>query len=151
MKISVETIDKTEEEQVLVQCYEVTDEITEIIVFLKSRDDTLEAYNDSKIYHISLQDVFYIEAVDNKVFAYLENHVYELKNKLYELESIYEGKRFLRCSKSVIVNLMKIECIKPALNSRFTAKLKNGEAVIISRQYVPQLKEKLKGGYYELG
>ena len=69
-----------------------------------------------------------------------------MKRKLYELESIYEGKRFFRCSKSVIVNLMKIESIKPALNSRFMAKLANGEAVIISRQYVPQLKEKLKGG-----
>jgi len=41
---------------------------------------------------------------------------------------------------------MKIESIKPALNSRFMAKLTNGEVVIISRQYVPQLKEKLKGG-----
>ena len=69
-----------------------------------------------------------------------------MKHKLYELESKYEGKSFFRCSKSVIVNLMKIESIKPALNSRFMAKLTNGEVVIISRQYVPQLKEKLKGG-----
>jgi len=146
MKINVETIDKTKEEQVLIQCYEVTEDIAEIVEFIKSRDTTLVAYNDSQIYNVFLQDIYYFEAVDNKVFAYLENQVYELKHKLYELESIYEGKRFFRCSKSVIVNLMKIESIKPALNSRFMAKLENGEAVIISRQYVPQLKEKLKGG-----
>lgn len=146
MKISVETIDKPEEEQVIIQCYKVTEDIAEIIEFLKSRETTLAAYSDSQIYKIFLQDVFYFEAVDNKVFAYLENQVYELKSKLYELESIYEGKRFFRCSKSVIVNLMKIESIKPALNGRFTAKLTNGESTIISRQYVPKLKEKLMGG-----
>lgn len=146
MKINVETIDQTKEEQVLIQCYEVTEDIAEIVELIKSRDTTLVAYNDSQIYNVFLQDIYYFEAVDNKVFAYLENQVYELKHKLYELESIYEGKRFFRCSKSVIVNLMKIESIKPALNSRFMAKLENGEAVIISRQYVPQLKEKLKGG-----
>lgn len=146
MNINVETIEKTKEEQVLIQCYDVTEDIAEIIRFVKSRDTTLEAYGESRIYHIFLQDIYYIEAVDNKVFAYLENDVYELKSKLYELESTYVGKSFFRCSKSVIINLMKIESIKPALNGRFMAKLKNGETTIISRQYVPQLKEKLKGG-----
>jgi DNA-binding LytR/AlgR family response regulator len=146
MKINVEIICEPEPEQVLIQCYEVTNDVVEIIEFLKSRETTLAAYGDSQIYKIFLQDVFYFEAVDNKVFAYLENQVYELKSKLYELESIYEGKRFFRCSKSVIVNLMKIESIKPALNGRFIAKLTNGEATIISRQYVPKLKEKLMGG-----
>ncbi|MGE4272716.1 MAG: LytTR family transcriptional regulator DNA-binding domain-containing protein [Desulfitobacterium sp.] len=69
----------------------------------------------------------------------------ELASHGYELESGYEESRFFRCSKSVIVNLMKVHSIKPALNGRFLAKLANGESVIISRQYVPPLKERLKG------
>jgi DNA-binding LytR/AlgR family response regulator len=146
MNINVEIIDGLKEEQILIRCFEVTECIAEIIGFIKSRESTLSAYSDSQIYHIFLQDIYYIEAVDNKVFAYLESKVYEIKSKLYEIESIYEGKHFFRCSKSVIVNLMKIKCIIPALNGRFMAKLINGEAVIISRQYVPKLKEKLKGG-----
>lgn len=145
MKINVETIAKIEEEQVLIQCYEVTETITEIVDFVKSREATLEAFQDAQIFYIPLQDIYYIEAVDNKVFAYLESKVYELKSKLYELESGYDRNRFFRCSKSVIVNLMKIDSIKPALNGRFIAKLTNGESVIISRQYVPKLKERLKG------
>ncbi|MCI7234323.1 MAG: LytTR family transcriptional regulator DNA-binding domain-containing protein [Oscillospiraceae bacterium] len=36
---------------------------------------------------------------------------------------------------------MKIESVSPALNGRFTAHMKNGERVIISRQYVPALKK----------
>ena len=46
----------------------------------------------------------------------------------------------------MIVNLMKISSVRPALNGRFSAVLKNGEEIIISRKYVPELKRTLKGG-----
>ena len=46
----------------------------------------------------------------------------------------------------MIVNLMKITSVRPALNGRFLAVLKNGEEIIISRKYVPSLKNILKGG-----
>jgi DNA-binding LytR/AlgR family response regulator len=145
MKINVEIIDKKKEEQLLIQCYEVTQQIDEIINFVKSRDTSLTAYYESQIHFVYLKDIYYIEAVDNKVFAYLENRVYELKIKLYEFEELYGETNFFRCSKSVIVNLMKIEFIKPALNGRFMATLNNSEKVIISRQFVLELKERLKG------
>lgn len=146
MKINVEIIDKKKEEQLLIKCYEVTQQIDEIINFVKSRDTSLTSYYESQIYFVYLKDIYYIEAVDNKVFAYLEKRVYELKIKLYEFEELYGETNFFRCSKSVIVNLMKIEYIKPALNGRFMATLNNSEKVIISRQYVAELKERLKGG-----
>lgn len=146
MKINVEMIDRKKEEQVLIQCYEVTQQVDEIISFVKSREASLTAFYDSQMHFIYLQDIYYIEAVDNKIFAYLESKVYELKIKLYEFEELYGERYFLRCSKAVIVNLMKIEFIKPALNGRFIATLSNKENVIISRQYVTELKKKLKGG-----
>lgn len=145
MKIHIETIGKEKVEQIVIECYEIREEISEIINFIKTRDTTLTAYVDSQIFQISLQDIYYIDTVDNRVFVYLEEKVYELKCKLYELESLYAQRYFFRCSKSVIVNLMKIECITPALNSRFVAKLHNGEEIIISRKYVPDLKDKLQG------
>ena len=43
-------------------------------------------------------------------------------------------------------NLMKITSVRPALNGRFSAILKNGEEILISRKYVPALKRVLKGG-----
>ena len=54
-------------------------------------------------------------------------------------------KHFLRVSKSVLLNLMKVRAIRPALNSRFTAELITGEQVVITRKYVPELKKALKG------
>ena len=74
----------------------------------------------------------------------LLNILYEIKNKLYELDELYHKRQFFRCSKSVLINLLKVESVKPALNGRFTAKLSNGEQIIISRQYVAELKRILK-------
>lgn len=54
-------------------------------------------------------------------------------------------KYFLRVSKSLVLNLMKIKSIKPALNGRYSAILQSGEDVIISRKYVMHLKSALKG------
>ena len=39
---------------------------------------------------------------------------------------------------------MKIKSIKPALSGRYTALLKNGEEIVISRKYVADLKTALK-------
>ena len=87
-----------------------------------------------------------MEAVEGEVFLYSAKQVYETKQKLYEIGHLLEEKQFLRVSKSVIVNLMKIKAIKPALNGRFIAVLRNDEEVIISRKYVSALKKKLKEG-----
>jgi len=64
---------------------------------------------------------------------------------LYELEGILREKYFLRVSKSLVLNLMKVTAIKPALNGRYSAVLESGEEIIISRKYVPELKKALKG------
>ena len=47
----------------------------------------------------------------------------------------------MRCSKSVVLNLMKLDSISPALNGRFFAHMKNGEKLMISRQYAGVLKQ----------
>jgi DNA-binding LytR/AlgR family response regulator len=61
---------------------------------------------------------------------------------LYELEEKLEQGDFLRISKQTIVNVRKIKSVAPAGDSRFQTTLANGERLIISRQYVPALKER---------
>ncbi len=43
----------------------------------------------------------------------------------------------------MVLNLNKIKHLSPAFGGRFEALLENDEKVIISRQYVPGLKERL--------
>lgn len=143
MKITIETIGKGQEEEILIRCHEVTDEIISYINGLKTQDNELIGYNENDIHRLSFSDVYYFESVDNKVFIYCKSMVYESKQKLYELEQLCESRRFFRCSKSTILNIEKITLIRPSFSGRFEAVLDNKETVIVSRQYVPKLKSKL--------
>ena len=143
MEIKIVKISEEYPEQIVIRCYAITDEVREIAAFVKSRQGQLSGTMDEKQYEIPVTDLFYIEAVDNRTYLYTKDKVYETRYKLYELEDLLREKHFLRISKSVIINLMKVQSLKPALNGRFTAILKNGEEVIISRKYVKDLKEAL--------
>ena len=145
MEIRVLKIAQSEPEEMEIRCHEVTDQVKEIVTFVKSRQGQLTGVIEGKQYEIPVTDVYYVEAVDNAVFIYGQQKVYEAKQKLYELEGILREKYFLRVSKSLILNLMKVKAIKPAFNGRYSAILQSGEEVIISRKYVPELKRALKG------
>lgn len=143
MKITIETPREGEEDEIIIRCANLDEKTMQLIYSLKSDQDVLMGYQEEKIMRIASKDVDYFESVDNKVFAYTRHGVYEIHKKLYELEQEYGGSDFLRISKSTIVNLSKIAYVKPIFNGRFEAKLKNEEKLIISRQYVLDLKKKL--------
>ena len=145
MQTKVTKIERDKPEILEIRCHEISDEVREIIAFVKSRHGQLTGTADDRMYEIAVTDIFYIESVDCKTFIYSRDRVYETRQKLYELEEILREKHFLRVSKSVLMNLMKVDSIKPALNSRFTAVLFSGEQIVISRKYVPALKKALKG------
>ncbi len=146
MKLEVRKVPEAEPEMVEIRCHQITDEVRELISFVKSRQGQLTASQDGQRFEIPVVDLFYAESVDERVFLYTARDSYEIRMKLYELESLLKNRHFLRISKSMLVNLMKISSVRPALNGRFSALLKNGEEVIISRKYVPALKQILKGG-----
>lgn len=145
MRIKILKINRSEPEELEIRCHEETEEVRDIVAFVKSRQGKLTGNFEGQKHEIPVADVYYLETVDNAVFIYGQEKVYESKQKLYELEGILREKYFLRVSKSLIINLMKIKAIKPALNGRYSAILQSGEEVIISRKYVVQLKRALKG------
>ncbi|MBE6890200.1 MAG: LytTR family transcriptional regulator [Ruminococcaceae bacterium] len=143
MKITIETLPDGAEEEIIIRSNSLDSELMELIYALKSGRSKLAAYTEDGIVRLDCRDVYYFESVDNKVYAYCEKNVYEIKQKLYELESIYEHSDMIRISKAMIVNVEKISKIVPMFNGRLEAVLGNGERVVISRQYVPELKKKL--------
>lgn len=119
------------------------EQLLKLVYALRAGREKLTVSRQERLFRILPSAVYYFEAVDNRVFAYLEKEVYETKLKLYELEERLAGTDFFRASKSTVINLAKVESLSPAFNGRFEAAMKNGEKLIVSRQYVPVLKEKL--------
>lgn len=139
MKTRIELISENQPEEIVVRCYQITDEIQNMISFIEN-DKKIIGYKRGTAYPLKMTDIYYFEIVDQKAFIYCEKDIYESKMKLYEFERETEGTSFFRASKSLIINADKIDSIKPSLSGRFEVILLNKEKLIVSRQYVRVLK-----------
>lgn len=145
MKITIATPLAGEEDEIIIKMAELDDDVLKMIRRLKDgvSKDTMAVYADESILMIPIRDILYFDATDNHVFAYTKDNCYETRKKLFEIEELLSNSSFLRISKNAIVNMKSIDHISPEFNGRLIASLKNGEDIIISRGYVPELKRKL--------
>lgn len=142
MRVTIKNVPVKSEEQVIIECVKLTPEFEDIKNYCLAKGEYLTGYTNGNVQQtVYYNQILYFEAVGEKVFAYTTKQVYEIKKRLYEIESEMIPYKFIRCSKSFIVCLLEIDSIHPALNGRFCAHMKNGEDVIISRKYVKQVKK----------
>lgn len=140
MKVIIEDIANGEEEEIIIRTHGLDDDVLKLIVRIKHGKNMLTCIDEREnLVPVKADDVYYFDAVDDKVFVYLEMSVLEIKKRLYEIEEL--SSLYLRISKAQVVNTNMIEYLSPMFNGRLEAHLKNGEKVIISRQYVPNLKK----------
>ena len=143
LKITIQENPTIEETQVHIICPEMTAEIEEIVAGIGLIGHTFAGKKDGEIFFIPMKDIFYFEAVEGKVFFYTAHECYEAAVRLYKIEETLQNAKFARISKSAIANLSKMRSIKPEENSRLLATLTNGEKILVSRQYVAEIKQKL--------
>lgn len=143
MKITIQDLKDGEEEEIIIKSNRIDDALLQMIYGIKMHENRVVGLLNGKICMIEPENIYYFESVDSKTFIYCLKQVYESKMKLYEIEKEFENTHFFRASKSIVLNISKIDYVSPAFNGRFEAVLKNKEKVIISRQYVPVLKKKL--------
>lgn len=143
MKLSVEQISHENEEEVIVRCYDTQEKWVEAIRAVTAGEVSVSAFAEKRVYRLRLSDVYYFEVVDGSSFLYCEKAVYECRQKLYEFEELCRSSMLFRCSKSMILNAEKIQYVRPSVSGRFEATLTNNEKVMISLQYVGELKRLL--------
>ena len=105
---------------------------------------TIEAFGDqNRRAQIPIAEILYFEADAEQVFAYTEKEIFQVRQRLYQVETLGGPSGIIRVSKSHLVNLRKIQSVRTALNSRLYAKMPNGEEILVSRKYAPALKERI--------
>ena len=124
-------------------------EVEDLIRTVNSSSDLITGINDrgdTEIIYAS--EILYVEAVDRGVFVYRKDDACKVRNTLYELEDRLKDRCFVRISKSTLVNIGSIRSIAPEDARRVKLLLRNGEYLIVSRNYVNDLKAAIgmKGG-----
>ena len=83
-------------------------------------------------------------AQDKGVKAQTAEGVYDLRERLYELEARLDRHTFVRISHSEIVNLRKVTALDLSLTGTIKMTLAEGVVCYVSRRYVKKIKEALE-------
>ena len=146
MKIKIEVDEKILEDEVIIRCNQLNDDINKIqnvVNEIISKNKTIVFYKDNIEYYISLNEVLFFETEENNVFAHTLENVYQVKYKLYELEKLLP-KNFMRVSKSSILNIDYIYSITRNITASSIVEFQNTyKKVYVSRNYYKPLKFKL--------
>lgn len=142
MKLIIEESDDYQENEILIKCQNRNDEeIQRIIQNIQSLQTSLICKKEKAYLRIYLENILYIESIDEKTFLYTIDDVYEASQKLYELEQNLQSQGFLRISKSCILNLEYLQHVRALFNGKYEATLTNNEKLTINRSYVPAFKK----------
>lgn len=102
--------------------------------------------NSGQVELLAPSEILYFESVDGSCYAYSKEGEFRVKPGLGEIIDCYAASGFFRCSRTMVVNIYKMERLKSQSAGKIMATLVNGEQVLISRKYAAELRTILKRG-----
>ena len=134
------------EDELILNYREMNPEVEAAIAFMEKNRKKMMGRIGTESVMFSPEEILYIEKVDDKTFAYTKDRVIQLDMPLSTVELILNDVRYFRCSKSMIVNVDKVERLKSLPSNRIDATMVGGEHIIISRTYASDFRKLLREG-----
>lgn len=107
-------------------------------------DLTFTGKTEEGVVNISISDLYYIENVERKLFLYTREEVFRFDGTMAEIENRIDGTGLVRISRTCIMNTDYLREIRQLKNSHLEAVMENGEKLIVSRKYLPDIKRIFK-------
>lgn len=146
MKITMQQTAQGEEEMII-RYRQMSPEIEAILHFVENQSEKLVGTRDGgEMFLLIPSAIYYFESVDGVTYAYQKEGVYRIGQSLNEVLTRFEPCGFFRCSRTMVVNIHKMERLKSEPGGRILATLSNEEKIIISRRYAGALRDILKKG-----
>ncbi|KYH30611.1 putative HTH-type transcriptional regulator [Clostridium tepidiprofundi DSM 19306] len=144
MKVEIVVKPELKDTHIVIYTNEITNEIQGIVDSLSnSQNRILTGIKDKKIFLLEDEEIYCFYSENQKVYAKTTKGKLWIKQKLYELENIYDGTSFIRISKSCIVNIDKIKNLDISYVGTIEIVFKNGEREYVSRRYISKIKKYL--------
>ncbi len=132
------------EPYIVVYTNEITEEIQHIVQRLSNtQNKVLTGIKDEKIFLLENDEIYCFYSENKKIYAKTDKGNLWVKQKLYQLEEMFEGTSFVRISNSCIVNVNKIKNLEISFSGAIDIVFKNGEKEFVSRRYVSKIKKYL--------
>lgn len=144
MKLTINQNSSQAETEIIINCSYLNKTLQKIIDFITQFTFTLEGELNGKVYQLPMDKIYYIESVDGKTYLYDKSDSYLCKQTLQTLEESLRNTPFARVSKTCMLNTAFLRCVEAYPNHRLLAELTNNEQIIVSRNYINNLREKLR-------
>jgi two-component system LytT family response regulator len=103
--------------------------------------ERLAVKSNGRIVFLRLTDLDMVEAADNYVKLYAGKETHLLRETLGTLEEKLPPNRFVRISRSAIVNVESVKELHPLFHGEYSVALKNGSRTTLTRGYREQLRQ----------
>ena len=94
---------------------------------------------EGRVLLIKTEDLDWVEAADNYVNLHVGNEAHLMRETMSSLEGKLPPEKFMRISRSSIVNLERIKELQPMFHGEYVVILKNGTKLTLSRTYREKL------------
>lgn len=143
MKVNIIVEPALKEDFVEIHVREISNEITQLGEFFKKKSPVITGIdNYEQIKIIDETDIVSIHAEKKWCRIYTDMENYSCRKRLFEIENML-GEDFMRISKSIVVNLRKIESVQAVFNGMLLLVMQNGSKEYVSRTYLRKMKEYL--------
>lgn len=146
MKVRIEMTDNSTEEEVVIRCASLSEEVLAIqkaVTEITTAKSRFVLYRDDTEYYLPLEKILFFETEEREINAHTADQVYRTRYKLYELEELLPG-YFMRASKSAILNTKQIYSITHNLSNCIVQFQDSHKQVYVSRYYYKPLRARLE-------
>ena len=103
--------------------------------------ERLTVKSNGRIVFVRIEDIDWIGAAHNYVDLHVGTQSYRLREKLSVLESRLAPEKFVRISRSTIVNIERLKELQSVQHGAYVAILQDGTQLKLCRKYRDQLKQ----------
>jgi len=97
--------------------------------------ERLAIKSGGRIVIVKTTDIAWIEAAHNYVEVHDEKQAHLLRESISSIEARLPPDKFVRISRSVIINVDRVKELEPLFGGEYTVTLQNGQRLTLSRRY----------------
>jgi two-component system, LytTR family, response regulator len=109
----------------------------------EARIDRIAIKSSGRVIFLRLDEIDWIEAADNYVSLHVGNEAHLHRETMNAMEDRLKGGKFMRISRSTIVNVDRIKELQPLFHGEYSVILRNGTRLTLSRGYREKLDDLL--------
>ena len=103
--------------------------------------DRLAVKSGGRVVFVRINDIEWIEAAHNYIELHVDKETHLVRQTLDAIEARLSPDRFVRISRSVIVNIERIRELQPLFRGDYALTLQNGTKLTLSRRYRDKLQQ----------